>query len=72
MLLLLGIIFAGMSRTMLAMAHGESPTKHPEEPFLAVAPPVVLAVLVLLLGLFIPPPLETTLRLAARALGVPS
>jgi len=72
MLLLLAVIFAGMSRTMLAMAHGEAATKHPAEPFLAVAPPAVLAMLALLLGLFIPPPLETTLRLAARALGVPS
>ena len=48
MLLLLGVIFAGMSRTMLAMAHGEAATKHPAEPFLAVAPPVVLAALVLI------------------------
>ncbi len=71
MLLLLAVIFAGMSRTMLAMSHGEAATKHPAESFLAVAPPAVLAALALLLGLFIPPPLETTLRLAARALGVP-
>ena len=69
MLLLLAVIFAGMSRTMLAMAQGESTTTHPAEPRLAVAPPLVLAALVLLLGLYIPAPLEATLRLAARALG---
>lgn len=71
-LALLGLIFIGMATAFLGMAQGE-----PEDPgagrvklhWLSVAPPLLLAGVVLLLGLYVPPPLTELLRVAARSLG---
>ncbi len=74
-LALLGWIFAVMARTMLVMAQGvpRSGTGLPSrpEPFLAVLSPVALAVAALLLGLYVPGPLHSTLRHAAAIFGRP-
>jgi hydrogenase-4 component F len=72
-LALLGWIFAAMTRSMLRMAQGKAPAKIAPasrgEPLLAIAPPAVLALAVLTLGLWIPEPLQAMLRQAAGLLG---
>ncbi len=85
-LLLLGIVFIGMGSTVLSMVQGDPPQttapinedngEQPKEAvayrdgFSTCAPIVLFMVLVLLLGLFIPPPLEALLRDAVAFLGV--
>jgi hydrogenase-4 component F len=74
-LLLLGIVFVGMGTTVLAVVQGtpregEAPaepgtSKGPGDSFATGAPVLLFLALVLLLGLYIPPPLETMLRDAA-------
>ena len=74
-LLLLAIIFIGMGSTVLGMVQG-----NPEEPaettfkdsFLLVAPPLFLLLLVLVLGLYLPPPLRSLLDNAVALLEVKS
>jgi len=68
-LLLLGVAFVGMGATVLAVVQGTAPedTKHSAyRDTLATGAPVLLFLaLVLLLGIYIPPPLESLLREAA-------
>jgi hydrogenase-4 component F len=79
-LMLLGVVFVGMGATVLAVAQGPRPEPDPQDPAAGPAPfrdglrtcgPVLgLMALVLLLGLYIPPPLESLLRDAAAFLEV--
>lgn len=71
MLLALAIIFVGMAALVLRVTLGEPPADTPpvrESPWL-VAGPVALAALVLMLGVYIPGPLQNILTRAAFALG---
>ncbi|MDE3054899.1 MAG: hydrogenase [Gemmatimonadota bacterium] len=71
MLFLLAAIFVGMAVLVLGMALGEPATDAPAERESAwlLAGPIALAGLVLLLGLYIPAPLQRALAHAATALG---
>ena len=73
-LLFLGIAFIGMGATILPVVQGHPPeqTAHArfQDGFFTSAPILVAIGLVLLLGLFIPPPLESLLREAAAFLEV--
>jgi len=73
-LLLLGVVFIGMGATVLAVVQGEPvEAKQPNgfrDGLSTCAPIVLLLALVLLLGLYIPPPLEGLLREAAAFLEV--
>ena len=71
MLLLLAVIFVGMAAMVLEMALGSPvPDAPPErESGWLVVGPVVLAVVVLMLGVYIPAPLHDALTRAAVALG---
>ncbi len=69
-LALLGIIFIGMATAFLGMAQGESePESKSKLPWMTLAPPLFLGALTLLLGVYLPGPLLTVLRLAAQSLG---
>jgi hydrogenase-4 component F len=73
-LTLLAIVFIGMGVTVLAVVQGEpsaeaSKTRYRDN-FRTGAPVVAMMALVLLLGLYIPTPLETLLQDAARYLEV--
>lgn len=73
MLVLLALIFTAMAGIMLHMAQGR-PTaalkdRVVEESWRQIAPPAVLALLVLILGVWVPGPLEALLRTAAATLG---
>jgi hydrogenase-4 component F len=64
-------VFVGMGATVLAVVQGEPPAADPDRPGESVgtaAPILLFMALVLLLGLFIPPPLEALLRDAAALL----
>src|SRR5262249_29440382 len=71
-LALLVLIFVGMATIVLNMAQGERRTTGEsllrETPSMVV-PPVLLGLITLLLGLYIPPALNSLLREAARAVG---
>jgi len=72
-LVLLAMIFVGMTMSMLAMAQG-TPGKDRgrvvgAEPLLTVASPAMLGAFVLLLGVYVPPLLRHALQDAARMLG---
>jgi len=71
---LLAAIFAGLASNVLRMAHGHAALAPDEQPrrerWQAVLPPAVLALGVLLLGLYIPAPLNELLQRAAALLGV--
>jgi hydrogenase-4 component F len=71
-LLFLAIVFIGMGATVLAVVQGQAPEEKPKNNFrdnLATNLPIILFMaLVLLLGLYIPPPLESMLREAAASL----
>ncbi|HKQ62475.1 MAG TPA: proton-conducting transporter membrane subunit [Candidatus Polarisedimenticolaceae bacterium] len=69
-LVLLGTIFVGMASVMLRMAQGAAPQAGPprREAWLAIVPPMLLAAAVLVLGVWIPAPLDSVLRGAARAI----
>jgi hydrogenase-4 component F len=71
-LLLLGVVFIGMGATVLAVVQGNPPEQEEADGFHdsagTGAPIVVFMALVLLLGLYIPPPLESLLRAAAASL----
>lgn len=71
MVVLLAIIFVGMARTILDVLYGD-PGDHPPEPregALRVAGPIVLALVALLLGLYLPAPLREVLARASDSLG---
>lgn len=79
-LFLLVVVFIGMGSTVLAIVQGKPPEDSEDAGGLAtrygdrlgtVAPLVVFLVLVLLLGVFISPPLEYLLREAAKSLEAP-
>lgn len=70
----LAIIFVGMGTTVLAVVQGEPPPGAPGVPltrenWLMAAPPLVLMVLVLLLGLFLPQGLRDLFGAAAGLVG---
>ena len=68
-LMLLGIVFIGMGATVLAMVQGEPPEQVEanafRDSFSTGAPILFFMSLVLLLGIFVPPPLDLLLRNAA-------
>jgi hydrogenase-4 component F len=70
---LLAVIFCGMATTMLRMAQSggerDEQSASPGETFLAVAPPLALGALVLVLGLYVPAFLRGAVEQAARLLG---
>ncbi len=69
---LLTVVFIGMATVMLRMAQGEpwlDPTSRTREAVLAVLPPALLALAVLLLGVYVPPGLDSALQSAAGLLG---
>jgi hydrogenase-4 component F len=72
-LLLLGIVFIGMGATVLAVVQGrpaaETPATGFRDGFRTGAPVVLFLALVLLLGLYVPAPLESLLNDAASLLG---
>ena len=67
--LFLLLAFAGMSGIVLRMALGKSEVNRVRELVTAVLPPIVLAVLALLLGVYLPGPLADRLHEAAQLLG---
>jgi hydrogenase-4 component F len=70
---LLGIVFVGMGGTVLAVVQGEPPDDKDtgvRDSVSTGAPIVLFMALVLLLGLYIPPPLEALLRDATEFLKV--
>jgi hydrogenase-4 component F len=71
-LLLLGVVFVGMGATVLAVVQGNAPDRHNtngfHDSFSTGAPILLFMGLVLLLGLYIPPPLESLLREAVAFL----
>lgn len=73
-LLLLAVVFIGMGATVLAVVQGKAPEQRNETAFHDSVgtglPIVVFMVLVLVLGLYVPPPLESLLREAAAFLEV--
>jgi hydrogenase-4 component F len=76
MLCLLAIIFAGIGAMIIGAVFGESPagegtdaTQSPGESAWLVGGPIALAVLVLMLGVYIPAPLRASVADAARLLG---
>jgi len=69
-LLLLVVVFMGMGATVLAVVQGTPPAidesaARRTETFLTVAPAAAFLILVLCLGLYLPPPLEALIRKAA-------
>lgn len=72
-LLLLATIFIGMGATVLAATQGASPPVPQQfrDRLLLVAPPLVMLLLVLCLGLFLPAPLKDLLEAGAALLEVP-
>ena len=73
-LLLLAIVFIGMGSTIIPVVQGDPPEAAAQpgfrDGFLTSAPILVSLALVLLLGIYIPPPLESLLREAAAFLEV--
>lgn len=71
-LLLLGIVFIGMGATVLGVVQGKAPDQDEQTGFhdsVGTGLPILLFMaLVLLLGLYVPPPLESLLREAAAFL----
>lgn len=71
-LLFLGIVFIGMGATVLAVVQGRPPEQTPANGYhdsIATCAPVVLSLaLVLLMGVYVPPPVESLLRQAAAFL----
>jgi hydrogenase-4 component F len=68
-LLFLTIAFIGMLGPFLSMSLGASDRARVHESWTAMVPPLVLAMLSLALGLYLPPSLVTLLENAARMLG---
>lgn len=76
-LALLILIFVGMATIVLNMAQGEPapsadparPLHRPRESLSMIVPPLLLGLMALTLGLYIPSPVSELLQAAARALG---
>lgn len=75
-LLLVIMVFIAMGATVLAVVQGEPSEKARSQPYrdgwLTAAPVVVLLALVLLMGVWIPGPVQGLLEEAARDLGMPA
>jgi len=71
MVALLAVVFVGMGVTVLPMLYDPAPAAEPRvrEPALLVGGPIALAVALVVLGLYLPAPLQHLLAEAARALG---
>ncbi len=72
-LLLLAVVFIGMGGTVLSVVQGEPPEQEEDgyrDSFLLVAPPLLLILMVLCLGLWLPEPLRGFLQQAADLLEV--
>jgi hydrogenase-4 component F len=72
MLLVLAVVFVGMGATVLTATQGE-PVKLDtafKDSFLLVVSPVLFLLLVLMLGVYLPEPLQVALRDAAALLEV--
>jgi hydrogenase-4 component F len=73
-LFFLTIVFIGMGSTVLALVQGAPPKSAGSngfrDTFGTCAPILIFMALVLLMGLYIPPPLESLLRTAASFLEV--
>ena len=69
---LLAVIFVGMAAVILEVVYSPSEPEAPvvRESALLVGGPVLLLLAVLVLGLYVPPPLHQMLVAAARGLGV--
>ncbi|HXJ33824.1 MAG TPA: proton-conducting transporter membrane subunit [Candidatus Eisenbacteria bacterium] len=71
-LAMLAVIFVGMAGIVLEMAQGEpgmdTADRPRREPLSAVMPAIALAVVVLVIGVYVPPPLRSALERAAHAL----
>lgn len=71
-LLFLGVVFIGMGSTVLAVVRGTPPEPTSangyHDRFVTVAPVLLCLALVLLMGLYVPPPIEVLLRQAAAFL----
>ena len=72
-LVFLFVVFLGMGKTVLKVTLGRPPVEVFEEPyrdgFLTIAPVFALMAVVLMLGVYIPGPLDALLRDAAAGLG---
>jgi hydrogenase-4 component F len=71
-LVFLAVVFAALSSPMTGMAQGDPPDSLPDAPpedWTALAPPLFLCLLVLLLGFLLPAPLRDLIREAAHTLG---
>jgi hydrogenase-4 component F len=68
-LALLAVIFIGMTTVALRMTQGEATGESQREPLVAVLPPALLGVGVLLFGVYIPPAINDLLHQTARVLG---
>jgi hydrogenase-4 component F len=66
----LATVFIGMGSTVLSATQGTAgdPSVRGQDRFLLVAPPLVMLLAVLMLGLYIPPPLRDLLQAAADLL----
>ncbi|HTI05205.1 MAG TPA: proton-conducting transporter membrane subunit [Gemmatimonadales bacterium] len=69
LLILLVVIFLGLATTILKIVHGTPERREPRESGWLVLGPIGLAAGVILLGIYIPAPLQSALRQAAAALG---
>jgi hydrogenase-4 component F len=78
----LAVIFVGMATIVLRMAYGEPaaapgstapapPTVPVREPLWSIAPPAALGLIVLVLGVYVPPGLADLLHRAAEVIGAP-
>lgn len=74
MLFFLAVIFIGMASTVLGVVTGEAPPQDEgsryRDRLLTVAPPLLLMAVVLMLGIWMPTPLQNALREASRLLEV--
>jgi hydrogenase-4 component F len=72
-LLILAVIFVAMATIVLRMYHGslvaQDENRDVREPYLTIFPPIVLCVLALILGVYMPPFLQRLLTDAATQLG---
>ncbi|HUJ63006.1 MAG TPA: proton-conducting transporter membrane subunit [Kofleriaceae bacterium] len=72
-LVLLFVVFVGMGATVIAVVQGEPPESLPPNTFHdslgTVGPPIALLAIVLLLGLYIPAPLDRMIRDAMAMIG---
>jgi hydrogenase-4 component F len=66
---LLGLIFIAMANIVLRMGQGGGTREPAAEPVWSIVPPATLCVVVLVLGVYVPPEIRTLLNDVSRALG---